>query len=229
MPPEKTTKQIYFIRHGQSKGNVDRVFQNTDDPLSDEGIEQAKIVAHKAQAFNAEIILSSPMIRAYQTAEAIQSATNLPLEVLDALHEYTAPSKLWNKSLTSPESSLFYKEILKHLDEPEWHYDDEENYADLFARAVSLLENLEKRKENIIIAVTHGAFMRILLATMMSEGHADARTAIQLVRFLSQKNTGITSCEYFTEPNGGNKWRLVAWNDFAHLDGATSDMPTPFQ
>lgn len=232
MTSEQTKKQIFFIRHGQSKGNIHQVFQNADDPLSEVGVIQARKVAHKAKSFNAEVILSSPMIRAYETAEAIQSATSLPLETLDSLHEYNAPSKLWNKPLASPESDMFYKEILAHLDDPEWHYDDEENYNDLFTRATSLLETLAERKERTIIAVTHGAFMRILLATMMTEGNADAITAIRLVRFLCQKNTGITSCEYYTESNGGNKWRLVAWNDFSHLGtevSTSAPAPTPFQ
>jgi len=222
-----TKKRIYFIRHGQSVGNLQQVFQNADDPLSEVGTIQAKIVARKARSFNADVILSSPMIRAYQTAETIQSVTKLPLEIIETLHEYRAPSKLWNKSVVSPESDNFYKEILAHLHVPGWHYEDEENYTDLHTRAQSLLTDLADRKEKTIIAVTHGAFMRILLATMMTEGSADALTAIRLVRFLSQKNTGVTSCEYSPESQMGNKWRLVAWNDYSHLDTLTSE-PFPF-
>ncbi|HCC05045.1 TPA: hypothetical protein DEP58_01925 [Patescibacteria group bacterium] len=222
MPTATTKKRIYFIRHGQSVGNLQQVFQNADDPLSEAGTIQAKIVARKALSFNADVILSSPMMRAYQTAETIQSVTNLPLETIETLHEYRPPSKLWNKSVMSPESNEFYKEILAHLHEPDWHYEDEENYTDLHTRATSLLDNLAERKEKTIIAVTHGAFMRILLATMMTEGSADALTAIRLVRFLSQRNTGVTSCEYFPE-SVGNKWRLVAWNDYSHLDTSTCE------
>ncbi|KKS30708.1 MAG: Phosphatase [Parcubacteria group bacterium GW2011_GWA2_43_11] len=227
MSSATTKKRIYFIRHGQSMGNLRQIFQNADDPLSEAGTIQAKIVARKALSFNADVILTSPMVRAYQTAETIRLMTNLPLETLDTLHEYRAPSKLRNKSVTSPESNEFYKEILAHLHVPDWHYDDEENYSDLYARAILLLDNLAEREEETIIAVTHGAFMRILLATMMTEGNADALTAIRLVRFLSQRNTGVTSCEYSPESYVGNKWRLVAWNDYSHLDTSTSEQ-TPF-
>lgn len=223
MPPESIKKRIYFIRHGQSKGNIEKVFQNAEDPLSEVGKIQAKHVAHKAKSFDADILLSSPMVRAYQTALAIQQVTELPLETHGALKEYSAPSKLWNKPLDSPESKAFYEEMRQHTEDREWHYADEENYFDLYDRASALLDHLATREEKTIIAVTHGAFMRFVLATMMTEGDADPLTAIRLFRFLSQKNTGITSCEYRDDVREGNRWRLVAWNDYSHLAKVTRD------
>lgn len=217
MHSDTIKKRIYFIRHGQSKGNILQVFQNAEDPLSEVGAIQAKHVAEKAKTFNADIILSSPMVRAYQTAEVIQQVTEVPLETHHELREYTAPSSLWNKPLRSPESKAFNEEMQKHTEDRSWHYADEENYFDLYDRALVLLDHLATREEKTIIAVTHGAFMRIVLATMMTEGNPDALTAIRLVRFLSQKNTGITSCEYCDDIQEGNKWRLVAWNDYSHL------------
>jgi broad specificity phosphatase PhoE len=160
------------------------------------------------------------MLRARQTAEVIAETTNLPLETNELLREYLAPSTLLNKSLSSAESEDFYHQMLKHVNDPDWHYSDEDNYHDLFKRATDLLGYLVERDEKTIIAVTHGAFMRVLLATMMTEGKPDAYTAIRLIRFLSQKNTGITSCEYNHTITSGNKWRLVAWNDYVHLGKA---------
>jgi len=210
-------KRVYFIRHGQSLGNVNRVFQNHNDPLTELGIKQAQSVAKKTCVFKAEVVLSSPFIRAYQTAQAIASKTALPLETNDLLREYTAPSKLLNLPLNSPESDDFYVQMKKHIHNPQWHYQDEDSYYDLYERASSFLDHLVQRAEKTIIAVTHGAFMRILLATMMTEGKPEPLTALRLVRFLSQKNTGITSCEYSFDNIEGNKWRLVAWNDYDHL------------
>ncbi len=213
----KPKKRVYFIRHGQSVGNVNRVFQHKDEPLTELGKTQAEIVAKKTIGFNAHVILTSPMTRAYQTAEAIGQATNLPLETSDLLREYLAPQKLWNLPLNSPESDDFYTKMMENLHDPSWHYDDEDNYHDLYTRAKDLLDHLVEREEDTIIAVTHGAFMRILLATMMTEGEPDPLVAVRLVRFLSQKNTGITSCEYSFDTVKGNSWRLVAWNDYSHL------------
>jgi broad specificity phosphatase PhoE len=212
-------KRVYFIRHGQSKGNINKVFQNTDDPLTELGRIQALSVAKKTASFKAEVVLSSPLSRALETAKAIVNETGLPLETNELLREYSSPSKLCDQPLHSPESEVFYRQMLEHLDDPSWHYDDEDNYHDLYNRASTLLDHLVEREEKTIIAVTHGAFMRILLATMMTEGRPDAITAVRLVRFLSQKNTGITSCEYNLDTVNGNSWRLVAWNDYAHLDG----------
>jgi len=214
---QDSKKRVYFIRHGQSKGNVHKVFQDRDDPLTEQGQLQAQVVAKKAMTFKAEVVIASPMIRARQTAEIIAGASNLLVETNVLLREYLAPSILWNKPLSSPESEHFYDEMMAHLDDPEWHYDDEDNYHDLLGRATEILDHIIERPEKTIIAVTHGAFMRILLATMMTEGNPDAHTAVRLIRFLSQKNTGITSCEYNPGKTSGNRWRLVAWNDYGHL------------
>jgi broad specificity phosphatase PhoE len=219
----KEKKRVYFIRHGQSMGNVNKVFQNTNDPLTELGKIQAVSVAKKTALFKADVVLTSPLTRAYETAEAIVKETGLPLETNELLREYLSPTKLWNLPLNSPESKDFYNQMLEHLDDPTWHYEDEDNYHDLYNRASTLLEHLVKREEKTIIAVTHGAFMRILLATMMTEGKPDAITAVRLVRFLSQKNTGITSCEYNLDTVNGNSWRLVAWNDYAHLSNGGLD------
>jgi broad specificity phosphatase PhoE len=42
-------KIVYFVRHGESEGNVLSVFQSSDSPLSEKGRKQAVIVIFLGQ------------------------------------------------------------------------------------------------------------------------------------------------------------------------------------
>jgi len=59
---------IYLVRHGESKLNqINRFAGSIDTPLSDLGISQAE-AANKVEV---DMVISSPQLRAYQTAGAI--------------------------------------------------------------------------------------------------------------------------------------------------------------
>jgi len=212
-------KTVYFIRHGQSKGNILKHFQDADDPLSTEGHTQAALVAKRTSKLHAEVILTSPMSRALQTAMAIQKVTGLALEEHNELREYLVPASLQNTPIQSPQGDAFNAAILQNQDNPDWKYDNEESYAELHARAVYILTHLEKRSEKIILVVTHGVFMSAMLTAMLLEGQVNRNVATSLFHFLRKKNTGITRCEYFKENDELMNWRLTTWNDHAHLVG----------
>lgn len=72
---------IYLIRHGLTEWNDRGVFQSVSDiPLSDEGIRQAEEVkAICIDKLKIDVVYSSPLIRAIQTAEIITEGRNLPI------------------------------------------------------------------------------------------------------------------------------------------------------
>ena len=60
--------KIIFIRHGKTKGNIERRYiGKTDENLSKEGIFEIKSKKYP----NADIVISSPMKRCIETAELI--------------------------------------------------------------------------------------------------------------------------------------------------------------
>ncbi len=211
-------KKIFLIRHGQSEGNIRKVFQDEHDPLTELGRLQAQKVAERAKALRPDIILASPMMRALETAKMIQTATGAPLEAHATLREYMVPSSLVNKPIASPESNAFHSELFKNIHDPSWKYADEDNYYELHRRASEVMREIKGRNEKRIMLVSHGAFMSILLTAMMSEGVPDPVTAMRMFRFLRKENTGITIIDYIENPFITNNWRLKVWNDYAHLD-----------
>ena len=77
--------ELYFLRHGDAENN----FPDSQRQLSAQGrqqvIEQAK--RHKQRLANLESIITSPLIRACQSAELVlsQASINCPPQITDCL------------------------------------------------------------------------------------------------------------------------------------------------
>lgn len=65
---------IYIIRHGQTDWNLEgRYAGRTDVTLNNKGIEQAYIIKEELKNINFDKVFSSPLIRAYETAQIISN------------------------------------------------------------------------------------------------------------------------------------------------------------
>lgn len=80
--------EFYIFRHGETDWNKERRFQgHTDIPLNEAGKQQANVLTDKLFSFKPEIILSSDLIRAVQTAEIANKKLNAPLHTSKELRE----------------------------------------------------------------------------------------------------------------------------------------------
>ena len=76
--------QIYVVRHGDTEWNREEIFRGTKDvPLNEVGKKQAEKVGRFFIDKDIVKIVSSPLTRARQTAEAISKVTNMPVQRLD--------------------------------------------------------------------------------------------------------------------------------------------------
>jgi len=74
----KTT--LLLIRHGESEGNLRRVFcGNTDIPLTERGRQQAACTGEFLKDRTIHAVYSSPLSRAYDTALAVAAHHGLPV------------------------------------------------------------------------------------------------------------------------------------------------------
>lgn len=79
---------FYFLRHGQTDYNVQRLFTGQHDiPLNATGIEQAKKAARLLKNKGIQVIASSPLSRAFQTAHIVSQELQVPIVVIDDLKE----------------------------------------------------------------------------------------------------------------------------------------------
>lgn len=78
-----------LLRHGQTALSVERRFAGRGDiPLTERGLEQAaKAASRLAERGGIDLVLSSPLSRARQTAAAVCDAVTAPLAIDDDLAE----------------------------------------------------------------------------------------------------------------------------------------------
>ena len=82
----KTT--VILIRHGETEWNVLHRFQGLSDiPLNDTGRQQAGFAKNGLQGMELDVIYTSPLQRAVETAEIIRGERNIPIYPADGLQE----------------------------------------------------------------------------------------------------------------------------------------------
>lgn len=205
---------IYFVRHGESEGNKKGLHQGAEVPLSEEGIEQGRVLAERLKKHKINVIYSSPMVRAKQTAEIISNKLKIPVEFWENLKEIRNPSKIWGKP-ADDKNILKIKELArKKFIKRDGRYSDEETFEELNERAESVLEHLLLRhKEQNVLCISHATMIKMIVCKAIFGKSLTPEIFLQLREHLWLKNTGITICEY-TNKWG---WTLVNWNDTSHI------------
>jgi broad specificity phosphatase PhoE len=207
-------KNIYFVRHGESEGNKERVYQSAATLLSEKGHSQAKLIADRFSNIEVEIIISSNYIRARQTAQYISEVTGKDIIESQLFRERKRPSIQENQSKAIPELIAIDKEIELNWEIPDYRYSDEENFVDLRQRAKKCFEFLENRIEDDIVVVTHKNFLHCLLWYCLFGFEVTPREATIVKNNFILSNTGIVWMQY---DEIDNFWKIVTWNDHAHL------------
>ncbi len=80
--------KIYFVRHCEATGNVQRIFQGiTDTEISELGAKQLEFLQKRFENEKIEKIYSSPLNRAYKTALAVKGSKNIEIVKIHGLIE----------------------------------------------------------------------------------------------------------------------------------------------
>lgn len=83
----KPVTTLIFIRHGETRLNVNQVFRGrTDIPLNETGLSQASRLGEELAGKPLQAVYSSPMTRAMQTAAAVAGPHGLTAVPLDSFH-----------------------------------------------------------------------------------------------------------------------------------------------
>ncbi len=204
--------KIYFVRHGQTKYNILHVHQPEDAELSELGIKQAKILAKRLSKIPIDIIYSSSMRRAKQTAEIINKSLKKKLIYSDFLKEIKGPSEFLGKRTDSSEVYKINKIRNLHENDPSWHYSDEENFIEFKERIKKFFNVLSKTKKENILVVTHGGPIKMMIFLIMGDEFAP-QTFYKFSDLFKLDNTGITFCEKDKKEG----WAVRAFNDHSHL------------
>ena len=78
--------EIYLVRHGQTAWNKEEIFRGrTDIPLDETGLREAQLAAGYFRGKEIHAIYSSPLLRAFQTAQEIAKVCGLGVTPLQGI------------------------------------------------------------------------------------------------------------------------------------------------
>lgn len=198
---------IFLIRHGETEGNASRVVQMPDTPLSERGIEQARLLGKRLARAGVERILVSDYARAAMTADEVQSVTGAELEVHPELRE-----RNYGDLRGRP-----YTEVGDYIMMEGYEPPGGESWEVFHSRVDDAWERsrdaVERTESNLAI-VTHGLVCYSLVLRHLDLAGAEAPT-----RF---GNTSLTVIEK------GHPWSVRLLGCCAHLEeGAADDTSSP--
>ena len=210
-------KTVYLVRHGQSEGNIAAAFQGPDSPLSEKGKMQAENIADRVSKLSFDAFIASPFRRARETAEVIAQATGKQIEYSELFTERIKPTSLNDKPHEDEKARASWKEWERSLHTSGMRVEDGENFDDLLARADKALEYLKNRPEKSLVVVTHGYFLRTMVARVLLGDFLSEGVFKRFHAMVSMENTGLTILRYHGKQGEDPMWRLWIYNDHAHL------------
>lgn len=153
---------LLLVRHGETDWNRDGRWQgHSDTHLNDVGREQASRLASELDGV--DVVYSSDLARARETAEILAARLELPVHVDPRLRERSFGS--W-EGRTGPEiEAAFAGAHARWLAGEGPGADDAEPFADFAARVQAFLaEVVERHPDETVLVVSHGGSIRVIHA-----------------------------------------------------------------
>lgn len=205
---------IYLVRHCEAEGNTKRYFQgHSDGTVSPNGELQCRQLAERFRTIHLDAVYSSPLKRAYFTAQAVDHYHGLPIQTDPGLMEINGGH--WEGHLWAELPDLFPEEADAWAHRP-WEFAPKggESMREVYDRIWNTVVAIAEKNDGKQIAiVSHGCAIRNLL-TRIKFGEIEKlgemgwcdNTAVSLLRWEK------------------GRMQLVMENDAAHLDETTSTL-----
>lgn len=199
--------RVVVWRHGRSTWNATGRFQGqADPPLDPVGIEQSRRSASILAVDPPQLILTSDLVRASSTADALAQLVDSPVRLEPRLREIDLGS--W-QGLTRDEVAATYPEQYSQwlAGSPE-HDRGGETRSQLDARVRAMLCDIEV---DHALLVTHGGTARSIIETLLGLSHAGRWLAV------------LGNCQWSELQRYPGGWQLRAHN----LAAPSETMPRP--
>ena len=202
---------LYLIRHGDAATTSTNPME--DPRLTTLGITQAERLRERLAAtgeIRADVLISSTMLRARQTAEIIAPALNLSILYDDEVQEWRFPE---DETLNVDEYVEHFKSI-PHDQKPFFQViPGAESWVQFMLRASIALNRLTQQYEDkTIVVVCHGGVIdaSFHLFLHLSTLHLPPAS-------FDTHNTSITHWYRTTSDIFPTNWALESYNDIMHL------------
>jgi broad specificity phosphatase PhoE len=202
---------IYLLRHAATSANLAQPYRlqgrGLDMPLDPIGIRQAELTRDYLALHPIERVLSSPLLRARQTAEIVAQPHHLEIEECPEIIECDVgrwEGKTWEAiRAEDPEAYRLFEQ------NPEVHaYPEGETFGQVAQRAKRFFDALFCEQTNgTILVVSHHIVARVYLAGLLGLTPAQA------------KRVRIDNCGLSVIQRSEGLTRLVTLNAAFHLIG----------
>lgn len=216
------TQEILLIRHGQSTANASGVWQGQMEfPLSEKGRRQARLAGEALSGERIDAIYSSPLSRAFETAEIIARETRFSGEV-SPVPELMERAGGLLEGTTSEQRLARNPELMEKFlgipEEERWFLvgaETDEEVLERFETAVARIRGRHGPGERVLV-ISHGGSMRAFLRQVFGPRALPGMQRLP--------NTSITRIEWSTN---GLEPRLLQLASTNHLpEEGAARLPT---
>lgn len=164
--------KLYFVRHGESEANTRHIISNRESPfgLTPKGRMQAETLAERLQGTPVAAMFSSPVLRAWQTAELLSAAFGISCQATEALREYDCGilEEQSDRESWRLHRQYFEDWVLRrqYTSRPEGG----ECFLDIGSRFVPFIEDLvrTRNEDDTILLVGHGGLFLLMLPLVLT-------------------------------------------------------------
>ncbi|MFA6325344.1 MAG: histidine phosphatase family protein [Candidatus Paceibacterota bacterium] len=162
--------KIFFIRHGETTGDVENLYGGDyDDHLSEKGEKQSLDLARNLSNKGIEIIYSSPLIRAQETSKALSDKLGCEIITIPDLKERNQYGIL--TGMNKDEAKQKYPKEVELLKDKLNTIEKAESYEDFSKRLMDAFNEItNSSKYEIIAIVAHGGPFRVLFRDILKWG-----------------------------------------------------------
>jgi broad specificity phosphatase PhoE len=188
------TTSIYLVRHGQTAWNREEVFRGrTDVPLNETGLKEAILTGEYFKRLELHAIYSSPLSRAWETAQRIAQFHPLEVQPLDGLMDMSFGG--WEghslKEIREKDEGRYrmWREEPHRLELP-----GGETLGQVRVRTMAALEEvIQGHPEKTLVFVSHRVINKVLICGILGIDNShfwqigQDTTAINLIQYRNGK------------------------------------------
>lgn len=205
--------KIYLTRHGETVWNRQCRFQgHKNSDLTEKGILAAELLADRIEEIELDYIVSSPLMRAYNTAEIIRGNKNIQIIKHDGLKEINLGKF---EGMSYKDIKKNHPKLLAEIEKDPFNnrYPNGENLQEFYKRVVkAFTEVIDKYRNKSTLIVAHGGTIKCIEAY------------IRKFKLSSDwMGNVVKNCSLsYLEIDDNNEIKEIFYNDTKHLEGSAA-------
>ena len=200
--------RIYITRHGETQWNKKGLMQGwKNSDLTEKGIENAQRLGESLKDINFDVIYTSPLGRANETAKCINGNKDTKIVLVESLKEMGFG--IWEGMENSKLKELYSEQYNNFWERPHLYkpHENGESFEELLLRVKTAWNEILKAGGNNILIVTHAVVLKTLYMILKNLDLKD------LWNPPFMKDTSLTIVEVI-----GNKVKIILEADTSHLE-----------